>query len=112
VFGRYTMLMTTGAGCGNLNTGAPQCIQGTNQACFAHFVSVVPGGGTGAVNGGAMLQMDGSFSGANLIFGTVQRSGCVGSWNQATSTMTANCGGTGSSQSCTVTMVRSASTCP
>src|SRR5262245_59132645 len=38
------MLMTTGAGRGDLNTSAPQCIQGTNQACFAHFVSVVPGG--------------------------------------------------------------------
>src|SRR5215831_11876736 len=105
VFGRYSMLMTTGAGCGDLNTSAPQCIAGTNQACFAHFMSVVSGGGAGAVNGGAMLQMDGSFNNANLIFGSVQRSGCIGSWNETTQTMTANCGGTGSSQSCTVTMV-------
>jgi hypothetical protein len=112
VFGAYSMLMTTGQGCGDLNTSAPQCIQGTSTACFAHFVSVVAGGGTGAVNGGAMLQMDGSFSGASLIFGTAQRTGCVGSWNEATQTMTANCGGTGSTQSCTVTMVRSAATCP
>src|SRR5215831_13931352 len=105
VFGAYSMVMTTGAGCGDLNTSAPQCIAGTNQACFAHFMSVVSGGGAGAVNGGAMLQMDGSFNNANLIFGSVQRSGCIGSWNETTQTMTANCGGTGSSQSCTVTMV-------
>jgi hypothetical protein len=112
VSGRYSNLMTTGAGCGDINTSAPQCIQGTSTVCFAHFSSVVPGGGTGAVNGGAMLQMDGSFSGASIILGTAQRTGCIGSWNESTSTMTANCGGTGSSQSCTVTMVRTGATCP
>ena len=108
--GGYTMVMTVGAGCGDLNTSAPQCVQGLS-ACSIHFVSA-PAGATGAVNGGATLLTDGTFSNASLIFGTVQRSGCVGSWNAAANTLTATCGGTGSSQSCTVTMVRTAATCP
>lgn len=110
VFGAYTVSVS-GQGCGDLNASAPQCIAGTGTACVAHFISAPPTG-TGAVNGQAMLQMDGSFSGAALIFGTVQRSGCVGTWNAATSTLTADCGGMGSSQSCVVTLTRTGTTCP
>lgn len=110
VFGKYSVA-ASGQGCGDLNANAPQCIQGTNTVCAAHFVSAPPGG-TGAVNGMASLKQDGSFDGAALIFGTVQRSGCTGTWDPGTSTMTVDCGGTGSSQSCVVTLVRTASTCP
>jgi hypothetical protein len=110
VFGTYSVSMM-GQGCSDLNPNAPQCIKGTNTACTAHFVSV-PASGPGAVNGAAMLMMDGSFSGAMLIFGTQQRSGCVGTWDSSTSTMTVDCGGMGSSQSCVVTLTRTSLTCP
>ena len=73
--------------------------------CALHFVSV-PEAGSGAVNGGAQLEADGTFSGASLYLGTIQRTGCVGTWNESTSTMEVTCGGTGTSQSCTVTMSR------
>jgi hypothetical protein len=110
VFGSYSVAIM-GQGCSNLNASAPQCIKGTAMVCTAHFVSVPPAG-PGAVNGAAMLMSDGSFTGAMLIFGTQQRSGCVGTWNGATSTMTADCGGMGSSQSCVVTMTRTSTLCP
>jgi hypothetical protein len=110
VLGQYSVSIM-GQGCSDLNPSAPQCIKGTSTACTAHFVSV-PATGPGAVNGAAMLMMDGSFSGAMLLFGTQQRSGCVGTWDAATSTMTADCGGMGSSQSCIVTLTRTSLICP
>lgn len=110
VFGSYSV-QVAGQGCGDLNANAPQCLKGTTMTCAAHFVSV-PASGPGAVNGQAMLTSDGSFTNAMLLFGTVQRSGCVGSWDSATSTMTADCGGMGSSQSCVVTLTRTSVTCP
>jgi hypothetical protein len=111
VFGAFSVT-TAGAGCGDLNASAPQCIKGTATACALHFVSVVSGGGTGALNGGADLQKDGTFSGAAILFGTVQRSGCVGKWTSSTSTMEVTCGGVGSSQSCTATLTRTSTSCP
>jgi hypothetical protein len=110
VLGSYSVT-PSGQGCGDLNASAPQCIQATNMTCVAHFVSAPPGG-TGAINGAASLKQDGSFDSAALLFGTVQRTGCTGTWNAATSTMTVDCGGMGSSQSCVVTLVRTSMTCP
>jgi hypothetical protein len=110
VFGAFTVT-TVGAGCGDLKASAPQCIKGTTAACALHFSSVVSGG-TGAVNGGSDLQSDGTFDGAAILFGTVQRTGCVGAWTEGTSTMAVTCGGTGSSQSCTAKLVRTSATCP
>jgi len=112
VFGTYGTITTLGAGCGDINASAPQCIKGTTSACALHFTSVVPGGGPGAVNGGANLKSDGTFEGASIILGSVQRSGCIGSWSESSSTMEVTCGGTGSSQSCTVSLVRTSTTCP
>jgi hypothetical protein len=113
VLGTYSMIQTDGLGCGDLNTSAPQCIAGTIGLCSLHFKSVVQGGGTGAVNGGATLNMDGTFSGATIFFGSNMRTGCTGSWNSATQTMEVDCGGprgSGTTQQCSVTMVRTSIT--
>jgi hypothetical protein len=81
-----------------------------NQICAFQLVSATSGV-TPAVNGVIDLQSDGSFSGAALQEGTVQRTGCVGQWDAATQTLTIDCGGVGSSQSCIVTMKRTGSAC-
>ena len=108
VHGSYT-LVATGQGCGDLAASAPQCIQ-QGTGCHVHFVSNPPTGGS-AINGGADLMSDGSFSGAALTEGTGQRTGCTGTWDSAMSVMTVDCGGVGSSQSCVVTLTRTGSTC-
>src|SRR5689334_3574519 len=59
VLGAYTIVTASGAGCGDFNATAAQCILATSETCFVHFKSE-----GGAVNGGAALQSDGSFSGA------------------------------------------------
>jgi hypothetical protein len=102
VFGNYDVTSATGT-CGNLNDTAPQSIQGTTQACFLHFNSVVPAG-IGAVNGGATLSADGTFSGAMLILGTTTRNPCRGTWEPNAETMTIVCGGVG--DACTVVLTR------
>jgi hypothetical protein len=75
------------------------------------FQLVSSGSGGTAVNGVIDLQNDGSFSGAALQFGSVQRTGCVGQWDAGMQTLTLDCGGMGSSQSCIVTMTRTGSSC-
>ena len=102
VFGTYEIRNTSGT-CGNLNENAPQAIRGTTQACFLHFTSVVDGG-IGAINGGATLGADGTFSGATLIEGTATRSPCSGSWDAQQEEMTVVCGGSG--DACTVELRR------
>jgi hypothetical protein len=57
------------------------------------------------------LQGDGSFDGAALTEGTVDRTGCTGTWDATTSTMTVDCGGTGSSQSCVVALTQTGTKC-
>lgn len=117
--GGYSFLTATGLGCGDIDITAKQCIQfggnvGSSNACFIRFHSEQPTPGR-AVNGpatGVDLQSDGTFTNADLKEGTVNRTGCIGSFNSATQTMTVTCGGTGTSQSCVVTMVRSSLTCP
>jgi hypothetical protein len=42
--------------------------------------------------------------------GTANRTGCTGTWNAGT--MTVDCGGTNTSQSCVVDLVRVSDTCP
>ena len=111
VLGRYGSIVATGLGCGDINTSAPQCIASSSAPCGASFVSKVSGVGAGAVNGAANLQSDGHFSGAALVFGTIQRTGCSGTWDPQTSTMSITCGGVGGSAGCVVSMVRSG-TCP
>jgi hypothetical protein len=81
-------------------------------ACAISFVSNGSGAGGNALNGNASLSGTGDFSGAAIREGTVQRTGCTGTWNGATSTLTVDCGGMGTSQSCVATLVRTAAVCP
>jgi hypothetical protein len=118
--GGYKPLVATGMGCGDFNSLAKQCVlpaagspSGAN-ACLVRFNSEQPMT-IPAVNGpvnGVDIKTDGSFDNAALKLGTIARSGCVGSFNEGTQTMTVTCGGTGTSQSCTITMVRSSVPCP
>jgi hypothetical protein len=112
VFGSYSMLMTSGSGCGDLSTSSSQCISAAPSACALNFVT---SGGTGALSGSAMLQMDGTFTGAAITEGSGNRTGCTGAWDDPSQTLTVVCGGTdpASSQYCKVTMKRTAAgLCP
>jgi hypothetical protein len=106
--GAYSVALT-GQGCGDLNASAPQCI--TQSACTITLASSASTGGN-ALNGSAMLGLDGAFTGAAITEGTVNRTGCVGMWNASTSVLTVDCGGVGTSQSCRATLTRTSKTCP
>jgi hypothetical protein len=112
VRGGYSIAFVQVQGCGTLNATAPQCIrQGMQGGCGINFRSVVPAG-FAAINGNASLQSDGSFANAALIEGGgASRTGCTGSWDAATSTMTVDCGGSGSTQSCIVALTRTGTVC-
>jgi hypothetical protein len=119
--GGYAPLVATGMGCGDFNALAKECIlpvtsggSSTANACLIRFNSEQPAT-IPAVNGpqlGADLKPDGTFDNATLRLGTIVRTGCVGSFDEVAQTMTVTCGGTGTSQSCTITLVRSSVTCP
>jgi hypothetical protein len=102
VFGTYDISSASGT-CGDFNENAPQAIRGTTQVCALHFISVVDGG-IGAINGGATLGANGTFSAATLIEGTASRSPCSGTWDSQQEEMTVVCGGAG--DSCTVVLQR------
>jgi hypothetical protein len=106
--GAYSIVLS-GQGCGDLNASAPECI--TQSTCSITLASSAPSGGN-ALNGTAMLGMDGSFTGAAITEGTVNRTGCTGTWNASASALTVDCGGVGSSQSCIATLTRTSKTCP
>ena len=102
VFGTYDIKSRDGT-CGTLNNNAPQSIEGTDVACFAHFVSA-PAVGAKGVNGGAALDATGNFKGATLYLDSTQRSPCSGMWNEGNARMTLKCGGPG--DMCTVVLER------
>lgn len=102
--GSYS-LSHTGDGCGDLSADVTECLQEDN-ACRAQ-IKASGGGGGGGLEGAMTLGTDGSFSDANIKLGSTDRSGCTGTWDDSTSTLTIDCGGTGSSQSCIVTLTRS-----
>jgi hypothetical protein len=104
------MTVVDGAGCGNLNRLALECVVQTT--CTIQFQSRVAAAGVTGIDGDPTLQSDGTFAGAALKEGTVNRTGCTGAWDGSTSTMTVDCGGTGTSQSCEVALTRTALTCP
>jgi hypothetical protein len=109
VRGTYTVtiLQGAGSGCSDLNAGAPQCIrEGTQGLCGIEFRSNPSGGVSPAVTGSALLQPNGSLGNAQLTLGTQDRSGCTAKWASASSTLTIDCGGMDSSQSCVVALVR------
>jgi hypothetical protein len=107
--GAYSVSIA-GAGCGNLVAGAPQCIQAGSSACQVQLISQSSTGT--ALNGTVDLDMTGNFANGAITEGTVQRTGCTGTWNAGTSQLTVDCGGTGSSQSCIATLTRTGNTCP
>jgi hypothetical protein len=100
-----------GQGCGDLDTTAPECIKPTNVACEVALTSQQTPNGT-AVNGAVDLDMSGGFMNGLVTFGSTQRSGCVGTWNASMSQLLIDCGGVGSSQSCTAVLTRTGATCP
>ena len=106
--GKYTVI-ATGLGCGDLAPTAPQCIQ-QSAACRITLLSSGSAGAK-ALNGTADLAGDGSFTGAAIKEGTVNRTGCVGSWDAQTSTLTVDCGGVASSQSCRAVLTRTSMNC-
>jgi hypothetical protein len=101
--GAYSVALS-GAGCGDTAT-AGQCV--TQSGCHITFGSTP----ATALNGFASLGMDGSFTMAAITEGTGNRTGCVGTWDATTATLTVDCGGVGSSQSCRATLTRTATTC-
>jgi hypothetical protein len=109
VAGAYAVAIVDAIGCGDLSITAPQCIQQNSQACAITFVSQ-DSTNTAAINGDATLQ-DRTFGGAQLKEGTVDRSGCTGVWDPTTSTLTVDCGGVGTAQSCVVSLRRTAAHC-
>jgi hypothetical protein len=110
VHGAYAITAVDATGCGNsLSTSAPQCVR--QMTCHITLQSTVAGGANPALNGNATLQNDGSFSGAAITEGTLSRTGCTGTWNAANSTMTVDCGLTGSTQACVLALRRTGSTC-
>jgi hypothetical protein len=68
-------------------------------------------GGKG-VDGIVSIDMNGGFSSQNVKLGSTQRTGCSATWNGQAGTFTIDCGGTGSGQSCVVTLTRTGKTCP
>jgi hypothetical protein len=103
--------VATGLGCGDLDMTAAQCI--TQADCSITLSSVNPGGKTD-LNGTTPIDASGAFTGAAIKMGSAQRSGCVGMWDAATSTLTVTCGGTDatSTQYCSVALKRTGTTCP
>jgi hypothetical protein len=104
--GGYTIQLT-GAGCGDTSTSVNECIQ--QSACT---ITLDFGGGSGkGLKGTTPIQSDGSFSNAAIEEGSSQRSGCTGTWTEATSTLVIDCGGVNTTQSCIATLVRTSATC-
>ena len=109
VGGSYS-ISHSGDGCGDLSADATECVQQDN-TCRAQIKPSGGGGGLG-VEATVTIGADGSFEGANVKLGSTDRSGCTGTWDDSTSTLTIDCGGTGTSQSCVVTLTRtSTATC-
>jgi hypothetical protein len=109
VAGSYAVVLVDATGCGDLSITAPQCIQQDPLGCAVTFVSQ-GSSNTAAINGDATLQGR-SFTGAQLKEGTVDRSGCSGIWDATTATLTVDCGGTGSVQSCIASLRRTGARC-
>ena len=104
--GGYSIALA-GAGCGDTSSTVSECIQQSGCTIAIDF-----GGGTGkGIKGQTPIQGDGSFSNAAMEEGSVTRTGCIGTWNNTTSTLVITCGGTSSTQSCIATLVRTSDVC-
>jgi hypothetical protein len=102
--GAYSIALT-GAGCGNLSATASECVM--QDVCTITLTTT--GGG---LAGTTPLGTDGSFANGAITEGTGNRTGCTGTWDPGKSTLTVDCGGIGSGQSCIATLTRTASSCP
>jgi hypothetical protein len=93
ISGSYTIKTTQGF-CSALSKNALQSIQGNDVTCQAHFVSqgVSPNSQVG-VNGSAVIDENGDFTGAVLSLNKMERSPCSGSWDAGSGRMTIRCGG-------------------
>lgn len=109
VAGAYAITLTQATGCGSLNVTATECVR-SNGGCSFEFRSSATSGGAGAIDGTFTLNSSGTFEGAALSEGSASRTGCTGSWSMSTSTMTVDCGGTGTVQSCVATLLRTSTT--
>jgi hypothetical protein len=97
-------------GCGDsVGIAATQCIRQT--ACGITFVSPALANGKSGINGTASVLSNGDFDGAALTEGILARTGCTGTWDAATSTLTVDCGGTSALQACILALKRAAA-CP
>jgi hypothetical protein len=104
--GQYSIQLS-GAGCGDTSTSPLECI--TQNQCN---IQLDFNGGNGkALKGQTPIQSDGSFASAAIEEGSLSRTGCTGTWTQATHTLVVDCGGTNTSQSCVATLVRTSETC-
>jgi hypothetical protein len=99
VFGTYQINNTN---CANANDTAPQEVRGTG--CVLQFISPTDGGAIG-INGTANLASNGTFSGAVLRTGTIERMPCIGSWSAADREMTITCN-PGAPQECLTEILR------
>jgi hypothetical protein len=105
--GKYGVV-ATGSGCGNLASSGVGCI--TQSECA---ITLAPSGAVNSTDlmGTAEVQSDGSFQNATFMEGASTRTGCVGTWDPATSKLTIDCGGVGTTQSCHAVLTRTAMTC-
>jgi hypothetical protein len=114
--GAYSMTQM-GAGCGDLDTSPKECIKSTGVACEYSFVAE-QGLASKAVEGTVTVGPLGDFANGTITEGSgPARTGCVGVWKPGTSaqnpaTMTIDCGGVGTSQSCRVILTRTGDVCP
>jgi hypothetical protein len=106
--GKYTIALE-GQGCGNLSASSSECI--TQPSCNA-FIAPLSGGGQGlGTNSPVSLGLDGSFTMGSIKEGNLDRTGCAGKWDPVKSVLVIDCGGTGTAQSCVVTMTRVSTSC-
>jgi len=112
LLGAYS-IAKTGVNCGDLSAQATDCIAAKGSDCHEEFLTKKSGTGLGAgsgVSGEVDLDGTGGFSGATLTLGTQSKTDCAGTWDDAAGQLTIECGT--APLDCTVTLTRTATTCP
>jgi hypothetical protein len=106
--GTYATISHQGAGCGDITDTATACVVSPAMCTF----DADSGNSIGAsIHGEFVLAQDGTFDNAAIRIGSVQRTGCTGSFSGGT--LVVVCGGTNpsSSQYCAVTLTRTGGAC-
>jgi hypothetical protein len=100
-----------GQGCGSgFSASASECIR--QQTCDITFGTRAVDGGETGISGMIGVAGDGSFTFAALKEGTLNRTGCTGTWDSGSGTLTVDCGGVDSGQACLLTLTRTSNACP